>query len=117
MTTFDERGRQFREYKKNGLDRLAVCLTGWPNQGYDRQHPDELPPAPIAGGTEGMKRLSETCKELGYLFSLHDQYRDYYTDAPSYDPQFAVHEEDERERRSSFPGRVLGSGSRGGSRS
>ena len=43
-----------------------------------------------------MKRLADTCRELGYLFSLHDQYRDYYLDAPSYDPQFAVHEEDEK---------------------
>jgi hypothetical protein len=47
-----------------------------------------------AGGWEGMKRLAETCADLGYLFSLHDQYRDYYVDAPSYDPQFAIHEED-----------------------
>jgi hypothetical protein len=83
-------------------------VTGWPNQGYDRQHPDELPPAPIAGGVEGMKRLSETCREIGYLFSLHDQYRDYYTDAPSYDKQFAVHEEDEREPSKQFPGSRFG---------
>ena len=46
-----------------------------------------------------MQRLAETCKELGYLFSLHDQYRDYYIDAPSYDVQFAVHEEDAAARR------------------
>ena len=85
MTSFDERAKQLRQYKAQGLDRLTVCLTGWPNQGYDRQHPDELPPAPIADGWEGLKRLADTCKELGYLFSLHDQYRDYYTDAPSYD--------------------------------
>ena len=47
-----------------------------------------------AGAWEGMKRLAETCADLGYLFSLHDQCRDYYLDAPSYDPQFAIHEED-----------------------
>jgi len=94
LTTFDQRGEQFRKFKAQGLDRLCVVLTGWPNKGYDRQHPDELPVAPVAGGWEGMKRLGETCRELGYLFSLHDQYRDYYVDAPSFNPQFAVHEED-----------------------
>ncbi|MGB7157704.1 MAG: DUF5696 domain-containing protein [Tepidisphaeraceae bacterium] len=108
MTPFDERAKQLRAYKANGLDKLTVCLTGWPNQGYDRQHPDELPPAPIAGGWEGMKRLADTCKELGYLFSLHDQYRDYYTDAPSYDEQFAVHEEDDSRPAKGFPGSRFG---------
>ena len=31
-----------------------------------------------------LKLLADTCHELGYLFSLHDQYRDYYVDAPSF---------------------------------
>jgi len=35
---------------------------------------------------------------------LHDQYRDYYTDAPSWDPQFAVHEEDTTTASTTFPG-------------
>jgi hypothetical protein len=108
MTSFDERARQLRQYKAMGLERLHICLTGWPNQGYDRQHPDELPPAPIAGGVEGMQRLADTCKELGYLLSLHDQYRDYYTDAPSFDEQFAVHEEDACPLSKQFPGSRFG---------
>src|SRR4029453_8391336 len=89
LTTFDARGEQLRKWKRDGVERLQVCLTGWPREGYDRQHPDELPPAPRAGGWEGMRRLADTCKELGYLFSLHDQYRDFYLDAPSFDKQFA----------------------------
>ena len=108
LTTFDQRAEQFRQWKQKGLDRLHVCLTGWPNEGYDRQHPDELPPAPAAGGWEGMKRLSETCREIGYLLSLHDQYRDYYVDAQSYDPQFAVHEEDASTPSKQFPGSRFG---------
>ena len=38
------------------------------------------------GGWEGMKRLRDTVRELGYPFILHDQYRDYYTDAPCLRP-------------------------------
>jgi len=76
--------------------------------GYDRQHPDVLPPAPVAGGYEGMKRLADTCAELGYIFSLHDQYRDYYVDAPSWDPQFAIHDEDDTGPPRIFPGTRFG---------
>jgi hypothetical protein len=108
MTTFDDRAKQLEQMKAAGLEHLVVVLTGWPREGYDRQHPDELPPAPEAGGVEGMKRLADKCHELGYLFSLHDQYRDYYTDAPSYDPQFAVHEESAATPPHGFPGTRFG---------
>jgi len=106
--TFDERAEFLRELKSRGLERATVVLTGWPRLGYDRQHPDVLPPAPAAGGYEGMKRLADVCDQIGYLFSLHDQYRDYYIDAPSYDTQFAVHEEDEASPPQSFPGTRFG---------
>ncbi len=108
VTKFDELAQQLREMKSRGVDRAYVTLAGWPCLGYDRQHPDVLPPAPDAGGWEGLKRWVDTCKELGYLYNLHDQYRDYYVDAPSYDPQFAVHEEDATSRPTAFPGTRFG---------
>ncbi|HEX4121321.1 MAG TPA: DUF5696 domain-containing protein [Verrucomicrobiae bacterium] len=82
LTTFDERARQLRELKASGVDRTVVYITAWPHLGYDRQHPDPLPPPEAAGGWEGLKRLTDTCRELGYPFVFHDQYRDYYVDAP-----------------------------------
>jgi hypothetical protein len=108
LTTFDQRAEALRKLKSQGLDRLTVVLTGWPKLGYDRQHPDVLPPAPEAGGYAGMKRLADVCRELGYTFSLHDQYRDYYIDAPSYDTQFAIHEEDDKSPAHQFPGTRFG---------
>jgi hypothetical protein len=45
---------------------------------------------------------------LGYILTLHDQYRDYYVDAPSYDPQFAIHEEDTVSRPQAFSGTRFG---------
>jgi hypothetical protein len=108
VVTFDERAQQLREMKARGVERLHVCLTGWPHLGYDRQHPDELPPPEAAGGWAGLKRLADTCRELGYVLTFHDQYRDYYVDAPSYDPQFAVHEEDESLPAQAFPGSRFG---------
>lgn len=108
LTTFDQAAERIRALKAQGFDRFHICLTGWPYLGYDRQHPDVLPPAKDAGGWEGMKRLTDSVRALGYVFTLHDQYRDYYVDAPSYDPQFAVHEEDEKSPPTAFPGSRFG---------
>ncbi|OQP64689.1 hypothetical protein A3860_18175 [Niastella vici] len=108
LTTFDQRAEEFRQWKQKGLNNLMVVLTGWPKMGYDRQHPDVLPPAPAAGGYEGMKRLQNALNDLGYLFVLHDQYRDYYVDAPSFNKQFAIHEEDSISLPAVFPGTRFG---------
>jgi uncharacterized protein DUF5696 len=113
LTTFDERIRQLRELKAKGIDRLLVYVSGWPHLGYDRQHPDPLPPPDAAGGWDGMKRLTDACRELGYQVIFHDQYRDYYLDAPSYNEQFAVHEEDARVPPQQFPGSRFGDSKQG----
>jgi hypothetical protein len=108
VVTFDHWAAELRKVKSQGVDRLYVCLAGWPYLGYDRQHPDELPPAPEAGGWEGMKRFGDALRELNYLFVPHDQYRDYYTDAPSFQEQFAIHEEDSTRPPLIFPGTRFG---------
>jgi len=90
FTTFDERARQLRELAGTGVSRAYVHLDGWGFRGYDNLHPDVLPPCPDAGGWEGMRRLAETCEELGYVFAIHDQYRDFYLDAKSYDPRHTI---------------------------
>jgi hypothetical protein len=113
LTSFAQRARQLRELKSKGFDRVLVLVAGWPHLGYDRQHPDSLPPSEQAGGWDGMKKLVDTCHELGYPVIFHDQYRDYYLDAPSYDPQFAVHEEDTDSPARQFPGSRFGDSKEG----
>jgi hypothetical protein len=108
LTSFDERAGQLRELKARGIERTLVLISGWPHHGYDHQHPDPLPPPEAAGGWAGLKRLTDTCIELGYPFIFHDQYRDYYVDAPSYQTQFAIHEEDESLPPKAFPGSRFG---------
>jgi hypothetical protein len=49
LTTFDELAGELRKLKAGGVDRCYVTLAGWPYLGYDRQHPDAMPPAPAAG--------------------------------------------------------------------
>ena len=113
LNTFDERAKQLRELKARGFDHVLVFISGWPHLGYDRQHPDSLPPPEKAGGWEGFKRLVDTVRELGYRYILHDQYRDYYLDAPSYDAQFAVREEDVKVPAQAFPGSRFGDSKQG----
>lgn len=84
LVTFKEMEERIQKVKEAGIDKCFVHIDGWGRCGYDREHPDVLPPNEKAGGTEGMKRLMKKTRELGYLFAIHDQYRDFYTDAPSY---------------------------------
>ena len=104
LTPYADLVKRMKGYKAAGWNNLNVVLSGWPNQGYDRQHPDGLPPNKEAGGWEGMKAFFDTCKELGYVCWMHDQYRDYYPDAPSYNPDLAVREEDATTPPTHFPG-------------
>ncbi len=113
VTTFDERAAQLRELKRSGVGRALVFVSAWPHLGYDRQHPDPLPPPEQAGGWDGMKRFADICRELGYPFIFHDQYRDYYVDAPSYNPQFAIHEEDDSLPPRAFAGSRFGDSKEG----
>lgn len=90
LTPFSHWTRRVRQLKSMGVDQLYLHLDGWGQPGYDNQHPDYLPPCREAGGWEGMKELSDTMEELGFLFGIHDQYRDYYRKAATYDPDNAV---------------------------
>lgn len=90
LVTFDKRAEQLRQLAKKGIKRAYVHLDGWGFRGYDNLHPDILPPCPEAGGWGGMKRFAETCDQLGFIFAVHDQYRDYYLDAKSYDPNLTI---------------------------
>ena len=104
VTTFAQAVQLLREVKAQGFSHANVSLSGWLNQGYDRQTPDALPPAQVAGGWAGMKDFFDVCRKLGYTCWLHDQYRDYYLDAPSWNPDFAVHEQDTVRPPTAFPG-------------
>lgn len=86
---FAERTREILRFRDKGIRKLYLHLDGWGNPGYDNKHPDYLPACEEAGGWEGMKELSDTIRDCGYMFGLHDQYRDYYMDAPSFDREFA----------------------------
>ena len=90
LVTFSQRARQLRDLHAMGVDRLFMHLDGWGQPGYDNQHPDYLPACREAGGWDGLKALADTAHECGFMFGLHDQYRDYYRAATTFDPANAV---------------------------
>lgn len=90
IASFYKRAEQYRHLKELGLDELYIHTDGWGEQGYDNNHPYVLPPCPEAGGYAGMRTLSEECRRLGYVFAIHDQYRDFYYTCQKYDEQKAV---------------------------
>ncbi len=82
---FSTIGEKMEKLRREGFEKAYLHLDGWGKKGYDRLHPDLFPPCPEAGGPEGMKDLSDKCRELGYRFGIHDQFRDYYFEADSFD--------------------------------
>lgn len=91
LHAFSERADQLeRLFREHTLEGLYVHLDGWGKRGYDNLHPDVLPPCLEAGGWDGMRQFAAKCGALGYLFATHDQYRDYYRDADTFNEDLAV---------------------------
>jgi hypothetical protein len=60
----------------------------------DSVHPETLPVNIEAGGSSALSAFREKARSMGWLFGLHDQYIDIFSDAPSYDPKrFRVNED------------------------
>lgn len=90
LIPFHYRTKEIEHFHSKGIEKLYLHLDGWGQPGYDNQHPDYLPACAEAGGWEGFKELSDTLLKYNYMFGLHDQYRDYYHDAKSFDSQFGL---------------------------
>ena len=89
-TSFYERAEQIKALSSKGLKRAYTHFDGWGNHGYDNLHPDPFPPHEAAGGKDGMKHLADTVTGAGFIFGIHDQYRDYYYDSPVFSFDEAV---------------------------
>lgn len=88
--TFRERAEEMKKLKAAGLEKLYIHTDGWGKDGYDNNHPYILPPCEQAGGWDGFREFADVSRELGYVFALHDQYRDYYYDSPVFDKEKAI---------------------------
>ncbi|MBQ7378705.1 MAG: hypothetical protein IJW70_03380 [Clostridia bacterium] len=87
---FAKTAEGLQRLKNMGVEKAYLHLDGWGHHGYDNLHPSPFPVHEEAGGADGMRELSNTCRELGYKFGIHDQYRDYYYDSPGFTLDNAV---------------------------
>ncbi len=81
---YTDSAKYLQVLKDYGVDKLAIIYHVWQRYGYDEKLPAHVPANPRMGGDEGMKILCAKAKELGYVFSLHENYIDYYPDYPEY---------------------------------
>lgn len=89
LVPFADRAKQVAHWQELGIRKLYLHLDGWAQPGYDNQHPDYFPACEEAGGWDGLRDLTLRLHEAGYLFGIHDQYRDFYEQAESFDLRFA----------------------------
>lgn len=87
---FETRADQLKKLHEKGVHKAYTHFDGWGKHGYDNLHPEPFPPHQDAGGVTGMRHLADTTSSLGYIFGVHDQYRDYYCDTPSFHVSNAV---------------------------
>ena len=93
--TFDEAAQVATHLRRDlEMEKVLFIIGGWIRRGYDNQHPDILPSAPECGGDPGLAECVRKVQELGYLFSLHDNYQDIYRDAPSWDESYVMRNRD-----------------------
>lgn len=85
LKTFEQTRQQVLALVDKGLKKGYMHVDGWGAQGYDRNHPDVVPPCEYAGGIEGLRALYQTCQDSHIIMAIHDQYRDYYTSAATFD--------------------------------
>lgn len=90
VVPFSKRAEQIQRLSKLGIEKAYLHLDGWTKEGYDNQHPDTFPPTEKAGGLKEMQSLIDITHSCGFLFGIHDQYRDLYLDAPSYNKEFSI---------------------------
>ena len=103
-TPFSKRTEEIKLLHNMGVEKLYLHLDGWAQPGYDNCHPDYTAVNAIVTDRDEavmaeyedfvpmfdcMKELADTMHECGYLFGIHDQYRDFYKSAKSFDENYA----------------------------
>ncbi len=67
-----------------GVSNIWFIAHVWQTGGFDNKYPDVLPANSSYGGDAGLQSLSETVRTNGYLFSVHENYVDFYTNTASW---------------------------------
>lgn len=80
--SFDDSAAGLADVAAFGVVNDFIIFHIWQRDGYDHGLPAHWPAREQQGGEPAMQRLSAKARELGHLFSLHENYVDYY---PNYE--------------------------------
>jgi hypothetical protein len=84
QTPFSSAKSNVQSLRNAGVSNIWVIVHVWQNGGFDNKLPDVLPANSSYGGDAGLRTLSETVRTNGYLFSLHENYVDFYSNSVSW---------------------------------
>ena len=82
---FEQVIRIMEEFKSHGIDKAEFCLVGWNKSGHDGRWPQILPVEEKLGGEEGLKKVVEAAKKLGFKITCHTNSTDAYSIANNFD--------------------------------
>jgi hypothetical protein len=86
QTPFSTINTEVQTLHNAGVSNLWVLVHNWQNGGYDNKYPNVLPANPSLGGDAALNTLSRTIRTNGYLFGLHENYVNFYTNAAAWNP-------------------------------
>ncbi len=91
----------FDRARQQGFDRVCIYNTGWNYYGFDSGYPTRLPTNPERGTLDDFKLAAEYGRSLsdGYIYSVHDNYRDCYPGSPEYSEEEMIHDRNQRALR------------------
>lgn len=84
QTPFSSVSNHIRSLRDAGVSNVWVIEHCWQNGGYDNKYPDVLPAKASYGGDAGLAALGKAARDSNYLFALHENYVDFYTNAASW---------------------------------
>jgi len=85
--TFAENAQTIRDLADYGVTNAAIINHVWQRGGYDNEYPTVLPANAGLGGDEKLREFSQAAKDAGHLFSLHENYVDFYPNSELYTEQ------------------------------
>jgi len=83
--TFTQNAETLRDLADYGVTDAAIIAHVWQRGGYDNEYPTVLPANAGLGGDDGLGEFSRAAAQAGHVFSLHENYVDFYPNSELYD--------------------------------
>ncbi len=85
---FDKTIQLMESFERHGIDKAEFCLVGWNKSGHDGRFPQHFPVEEQLGGMQGMLRVMEAGKRLGYPVDLFTNSTGAYEVADCWDEEY-----------------------------